>query len=68
MKMAWYRTGVGGLGVPGLQLGQPSRSEFLAFYPLGLLVQFGHLTVAFPWSHVTNHSLESGSAGPMGKD
>lgn len=54
--------------MPGLQLGQLSHSEFLAFYPLGLLVRFGHLTVVFPWGHVTGHSLESGSAGPMGKD
>lgn len=54
--------------VPGLQPGQPSCSEFLAFYPLSLLVRSDHLTVAFPWSHVTDHSLESGSAGPVGKD
>lgn len=68
MKMAWYRTGVGVCVMPGLQLGQPSCCEFLAFYPLHLPVPFGYLTVAFPWSHMTDHSLGSGSAGSVGKD
>lgn len=70
MKMAWYRTAVGGCVVPGLQLGQLNCSEFLAFYPFSLLVLsiWPPNCVAFPWSHGTDHSLESGSAGPMRKD
>lgn len=50
--------------VPGLQLGQQSCYESLAFCPLSLLVLFDYPPVAFPWGHVTTQ-LES---GPVGKD
>lgn len=55
MEVAWHNTEFRVWVVPGIQLGEQSYSEFLAFCPLTLLVLFDHPPVAFPWGHVTTH-------------